>query len=454
MKKVALVFVVAVILPSLVLAWLAVRSLRDQQFLLERQQSLIDQHATDALAQNISDYLAQQQQEFSAQVESLAATGDVQKLAAQFDDQLRRRWPLAEVGFCVTAAGKILSPLPNARSEAQMFRLDNSGFLGNREPVEVYWNANNGAAGGVNGANNTVNNLRNSANQSSIALNNFIANPGTQAPQPRQQLRTAEPAVAPSVAPTSGQNANIAVNNFSNVSFGDSNVGNAGAKNTLNNFGNQGNQSLFTLNNNSASFPAQAPQQQRQQWTAPEPPAGVNPSAPASQNAALAANNIRNGAFGGGGGGRGGGGGEFFRARRAGPDNPDDERFVRQFNFSFTTARIAAVRRCCGQGIWTRRQLLPTPQSQQAPAIAKHCHQHGCRRPTVRPAGAKRVQLQDRAAAQCQSAKPGFSSLREERRSSRTKTCPKSFRPRRNSASSSAAKTTACSRAFCKTNSS
>ena len=39
MRKVALVFVVAVIVPSLVLAWLAVRSLRDQQFVIERQQS-------------------------------------------------------------------------------------------------------------------------------------------------------------------------------------------------------------------------------------------------------------------------------------------------------------------------------------------------------------------------------------------------------------------------------
>ena len=41
MKKVALVFILAVLLPSLVLAWLAVRSLHDQQFLLERQQSLL-----------------------------------------------------------------------------------------------------------------------------------------------------------------------------------------------------------------------------------------------------------------------------------------------------------------------------------------------------------------------------------------------------------------------------
>src|SRR5277367_1739600 len=102
MKKVALVFVLAVLLPSLVLAWLAARSLRDQQFLLERQQSLLDQHATDTIAQNISDYLEQRRQEFATTVETLIGDGDARTSAAHFDDQLRRRWPLAEVGFCVT----------------------------------------------------------------------------------------------------------------------------------------------------------------------------------------------------------------------------------------------------------------------------------------------------------------------------------------------------------------
>ena len=53
MKKVALVFVLAVFVPSLVLAWLAVRSLRDQQFLLERQQSLLLQGVADALAAKV-----------------------------------------------------------------------------------------------------------------------------------------------------------------------------------------------------------------------------------------------------------------------------------------------------------------------------------------------------------------------------------------------------------------
>ncbi|HZL78631.1 MAG TPA: HAMP domain-containing sensor histidine kinase [Candidatus Limnocylindrales bacterium] len=142
MKKVALVFVVAVLLPSLVFAWLAVRSLRDQQFLLERQQSLLCQHVTDALAQNISDNLAQRQQEFSAQVESLVGDQDARTVGAQFDVQIRQHWPLAEVGFCVTRSGKILSPSANARDEAKIFYSDNGAFLGNRETAEVYGNVN------------------------------------------------------------------------------------------------------------------------------------------------------------------------------------------------------------------------------------------------------------------------------------------------------------------------
>jgi hypothetical protein len=148
MKKVALVFVLAVLLPSLVLAWLAVRSLRDQQFLLERQQSLLDQRVTDSLAQNISDYLAQRQQEFSAQVEHLAANNDANEVAAQFDDQIRQNWPLAEVGFCVTLSGNILSPSPDARTESQMFYFDNKDFLGNRAAVEVYRNLTFASANG------------------------------------------------------------------------------------------------------------------------------------------------------------------------------------------------------------------------------------------------------------------------------------------------------------------
>ncbi len=179
MKKVAVIFVLAVLLPSLVLAWLAVRSLRDQQFLLERQQSLLYQHVTDSLAQNISDSLAQQQQQFGAQVENLVGNHDPNEIAAQFDDKIRELWPLAEVGFCVTLSGKILSPPPNARPDAQMFRLDNSAFLGNREVVEVYRSPNNAIAnnnssfGGIGGGASNL--TRNSPGQSSPTLDGSAA---------------------------------------------------------------------------------------------------------------------------------------------------------------------------------------------------------------------------------------------------------------------------------------
>ena len=171
MKRVALIFAVAVILPSLVLAWLAVRSLRDQQFLLEHQQALLDQRATDALAQNISDYLSQQQQNFAAQVETLATSNDAQQLAGQFDGEIRRAWPLAEVGFCVTLSGKIISPSPTARADARKFYVDNSSFLGNLESVEVYgFNgnslANNAGASANFAQNNSLNSGRNAWNQS------------------------------------------------------------------------------------------------------------------------------------------------------------------------------------------------------------------------------------------------------------------------------------------------
>ena len=140
MKKVALVFVIAVIVPSLALAWLAVRSLRDQQFVLERQQSLLCQTVTDAFAKQINDYLVDAQQEFSLLVENLVTNTDPRTTAASFDERLRTNWPIAEVGFAVTLSGSLLCPSPPATIEAKMFCQDNGGFLANRESVEVYWN--------------------------------------------------------------------------------------------------------------------------------------------------------------------------------------------------------------------------------------------------------------------------------------------------------------------------
>ncbi|HLP78208.1 MAG TPA: hypothetical protein VK327_14985, partial [Candidatus Paceibacterota bacterium] len=143
MKKVAIVFVLAVLLPSLVLAWLAVRSLRDQQFVLERQQSLICQGVTDSVAKSIQDLMAQRQHEFGLQTEALLARNSAREIAVSFDEQLRTNWPIAKVGFVVTTGGEVLSPQVNSRTEAAVFRKDNEPFLSNRKSEEVYFNNQN-----------------------------------------------------------------------------------------------------------------------------------------------------------------------------------------------------------------------------------------------------------------------------------------------------------------------
>src|SRR5664280_287304 len=145
MKKVALVFVLAVLVPSMVLAWLAVRSLRDQKFLLERQQSLLFQGATDSLARQVQALLGQQQLQFGIEVEKLLANQSPAEIAPSFDETLRAHWPLAQVGFVVTTGGRMLSPKESARSEARKFLSENSGFLSSRESAEVYWNTANNA---------------------------------------------------------------------------------------------------------------------------------------------------------------------------------------------------------------------------------------------------------------------------------------------------------------------
>jgi signal transduction histidine kinase len=310
MKKVALVFVLAVLVPSLVLAWLAVRSLRDQQFLLERQQSLLDQHATDTLAQGISDYLAQRQRDFSAQVESLAAAGDPRSLAARFDDQLRQHWPLAEVGFCVTAAGKILAPLPNARPAAQLFRLDNSSFLGNREPVEVYLAANNANANGYGGnaaSSSALNAYANSAppvppqqpRSSALAELSDVNHSSTRA-QPN--VASANPGESAGGGGGGGANNPFALATAASITNASSAVENAAATGSgaSNSSRNQANQILFTLNNNRAILAPKTAQPQRPQLKRSAQPDSAYLSSPSQAFA------ISDGAGGGGGGGGGG----------------------------------------------------------------------------------------------------------------------------------------------------
>ena len=139
MRRSAWVFLAAIVLPSLVLAWLAARSARDQQVLLEHQEAIISQGITDDLARKVQEHLDAVRADFSDTVQKLLQkTASPQALAADFDPALRDRWKQADVGFAVGTGGRIYSPQTDGGIAARTFLTENDRFLSNQENVPVF----------------------------------------------------------------------------------------------------------------------------------------------------------------------------------------------------------------------------------------------------------------------------------------------------------------------------
>jgi signal transduction histidine kinase len=134
LNKFALIFVLAVLLPSVVLGWLALDSLRNQEFVFERQQELLLQGTSDTLAERVRRFLGEKLTEFGEQVNQLASSADI----VAFDARIRARWPAATVGFVVTLDGKLVAPSAKGDESAQRFLDANRRFLTNAESAEVY----------------------------------------------------------------------------------------------------------------------------------------------------------------------------------------------------------------------------------------------------------------------------------------------------------------------------
>src|SRR6476660_1649939 len=100
-RKFGLIFVWAVLLPSVVLGWLALESLQNQELVFERQQELLLQGTSDTLAERIRGFLGEELNEFGNQVNQLTSETEV----AAFDERIRARWPAAAAGFVVTLDG-------------------------------------------------------------------------------------------------------------------------------------------------------------------------------------------------------------------------------------------------------------------------------------------------------------------------------------------------------------
>src|SRR5215831_11472708 len=155
MRRSGWIFLAAILLPSLVLAWLAVRSVRDQQVILEHQQAIISQDITDALAKKVRDQLEEMRSTFVQTTQDLVEKSpSPPRLARDFNQELRQKWPLAEVGFAVGLNGTIYSPAQRQDTLARTFRQENDRFLSNKENVPVF--AQNSAVTFAPNLNNTV----------------------------------------------------------------------------------------------------------------------------------------------------------------------------------------------------------------------------------------------------------------------------------------------------------
>src|SRR5476649_926323 len=129
MQRSAWIFLAAILLPSLGLAWLAIHSVRDQQVVLEHQEAIISQNITDALAKAVQGQMDQVRGDFVKAAQQLQDENpSAETLAQDFNRKLREAWPMAELGFAVNLSGEIYSPKPYDGPEARMFRDENDRF--------------------------------------------------------------------------------------------------------------------------------------------------------------------------------------------------------------------------------------------------------------------------------------------------------------------------------------
>ena len=141
MKKSVWIFLFAVLLPSVVLGWLALRSAEEQQIVFERRTAELYQKETEALAASVRETVEAERRVFGETVRRLLAKGDAEALARDFTNTLAGAWTVKAVGFAISRDGKLVSPtvaMAAKQPELQRFLVGNGSFLMSCEPALVY----------------------------------------------------------------------------------------------------------------------------------------------------------------------------------------------------------------------------------------------------------------------------------------------------------------------------
>jgi len=140
LKKLALVFVLAILAPALLLGVLALRTASRQRMIMQQQEVELRQKETDELAEKVRALLADQQRSFLNAVDRLRDRVGLEEMEQDFSTTLPAEWDRDCIGFAVDENGVVISPRRGASSDATTrdFLRDNGPFLGNQAAAEVY----------------------------------------------------------------------------------------------------------------------------------------------------------------------------------------------------------------------------------------------------------------------------------------------------------------------------
>lgn len=141
MRKSLWIFLLAVLVPSAVLGWLALRSAEEQKIILERRTLELYQHETESLAAAARSVIDEQRRSFNDTVRRMLAQSSPEELAKKFSAELPKAWPIKSVGFTIGTEGRVLSPSPRAAAnnpDWQKFLWEQGSFLGGDIAATVY----------------------------------------------------------------------------------------------------------------------------------------------------------------------------------------------------------------------------------------------------------------------------------------------------------------------------
>lgn len=137
MKRIALVFVIAILLPASVLAVLAVRSVRDQELIADSQRAVAYQAACESRAAEINLFLNDVRVFYGRFVDEFVDSGRYRR-GDSFHEALRSGWSQAAVGAVVGEDRTLLSPDPSQGELARRFLENHGEFVTGRGVVEAY----------------------------------------------------------------------------------------------------------------------------------------------------------------------------------------------------------------------------------------------------------------------------------------------------------------------------